>query len=34
MTFDSVALTNVFLAIIALLNVIAIAILYRMSQRS
>ena len=33
MTFDSVALTNVFLACIALTNLVILAILYKMQQK-
>ena len=32
MTFDSTALTNVFLACIALTNLVILAILYKMQQ--
>ncbi len=34
MTFDSTALTNVFLACIALTNLVILAILYKMQPKS
>ena len=34
MTFDSTALTNVFLACIALTNLVILAILYEMQRKS